>query len=90
MSIGGGGDIAQSEAMLRYVGTLGDSSLYPNDVIPRLKIDEACCLAADMDSALMPSLYLAMRPLSLGYPAEFPKADEGKAKIKCDRPWAER
>lgn len=80
MNIDGGDDICQSEAMMRYVGTLGDGSLYPE--ADRLKIDEVSCLLGDMDKAFMPCFYLGMRPAKFGYPDDFNKTDEGKAKIK--------
>ena len=71
--------------MLRYVGRLGDSKLYPRDAAKELAIDEVIGLAGDFDRAWMPCLYLGMRPATFGYPEDFTKTDEGKELVRSMR-----
>lgn len=78
MKIDGGSEIAQSGAMLRYVGSLSATPLYPADPWLRLKVDEVIGLVDDMATTLAPSLYVGMRPDVYGYPADMPQ-DEKKS-----------
>eukprot|EP00667_Euglena_gracilis_P016269 EG_transcript_17007 len=81
MTVDGAAPLAQSEAMLRYVGRLG--GLYPEDKAPA--IDEAIGLVADLARAWAPSLYIAMKPSAFGYPADFQKTEEGQRVVKAVR-----
>jgi len=63
--------LAQSGAMLRWAGTLG--GLYPIRMIP--EIEEVIGLQEDVTRALVPSLYMGMRPHLCGYPSDMPEAD---------------
>jgi len=78
MTIDGGEPIAQSEAMLRYVGRLG--GLYPPE--KALAIDEAIGLIGDLTRAWTPGFYMAMRPTMFGRPEDWQKTEEGQAAIK--------
>jgi|TARA_B110000285_G_scaffold169422_1_gene189551 glutathione S-transferase len=64
MSIDGGPYIAQSSAMLQYVGTLAPS-LCPADQF--LAVQEAIGLVDDFDRAWRPCVGLALEPEMLGY-----------------------
>lgn len=71
--------------MLRYVGRLGNGTLYPRDAAMELKIEEALGLAGDLDRAFLPGLYMSMRPVEFGFPADFPKTPEGQEQIRTAR-----
>lgn len=77
--------IAQSGAMLRHVGRLGNGSLYPRDAAAELKIEEVIGLAGDFDRAFYPSFGLSMRPLDFGFASDFPKTTEGAEQIRTTR-----
>ena len=63
-----------------------DTQLYPpTDSLKRLQIDEVIGLCTDFNRAMTPSHYMNMRPELFGYPAEFQKTEEGKAKVKTMR-----
>lgn len=70
----------QSKSMLRWVGSTCSKTLYPTDKL--LEIEEAIGLIEDMTGAWTPSMYIAMGPTKYGYPADFPKTEEGLNKIK--------
>jgi len=74
---------AQSDAILRYVATLGDGLYHPlTNALMMLKIDEVCGLMSDLSRDWTPCLYLNMgtRHMKYGYPEEWPaKADTVKA-----------
>ena len=73
-----GEELYQSGALLRYVGQMGDASLYPAATDPVLcrKIEEMLGLADDIQRAWMPALYIGMgRHTSYGHPAEWPGKD---------------
>mmetsp|Transcript_9533 Transcript_9533/g.14344 ORF Transcript_9533/g.14344 Transcript_9533/m.14344 type:complete len:224 (-) Transcript_9533:85-756(-) len=82
LSIDGGEPIAQSGAMLRHIGRLGNSSLYPRDDAKELQIDELIGLAEDFDRAFFPCLMTAMRPVAMGHPEDFAKTPEGQETIR--------
>uniref|UniRef100_A0A0G4I631 GST N-terminal domain-containing protein n=1 Tax=Chromera velia CCMP2878 TaxID=1169474 RepID=A0A0G4I631_9ALVE len=83
MKIDDGEEFAQSGAMLRWAGRLGDSSLYPvEDAKKVMEIEEVLGLCDDLSKAWGPALYISMAPQNFGYPPEFSKTDEGKAKVK--------
>jgi len=79
LTIDGGAPITQSDAMLRYAAKLG--GLEPTDMAMALKVDEALGLVGDLQRAWMPPMYMGMRPTAFGYPEDFSKTDEGKAKV---------
>lgn len=67
---GGATEIYQSGAMMRWAGTLGDGSLYPEDDRARMKIEEMLGLGDDLARAWTPGLYSGMRPETFGYTKE--------------------
>lgn len=77
--------ISQSGAMLRYVARLKSSTLYPENDVKLLEIEEVLGLADDFAKAWSPCLYLGMRPQMFGYPEDHAKTDEGQALIKSMR-----
>jgi glutathione S-transferase len=68
MTIGGGEPIAQSGGMLRYAGNL--AGLNPPEKV--LQIEEVIGLEEDMARAIMPSMYMNMKPEMFGHPADMP------------------
>jgi len=71
----------QSNAMLRWVSTLKpEKELYPAEKL--FDIEEAIGVLEDMNKSFSPCIYLAMRPQNFGYPEDFAKTTEGKAKIE--------
>lgn len=74
--------IAQSGAMLRYVGQLKSETLYPKDSAKRLVVEEILGLIDDFAKTWTPCLYLSMRPEGYGYPEGFAKTEEGAALVK--------
>lgn len=77
MQIGDGEPLAQSGAMLRYCGRL--ARLYPPSAV--LKIEEVIGLEEDIGKAVMPSIYVGMRPEMYGYPADMPKEEKTKIQM---------
>jgi hypothetical protein len=76
-------EMAQSDAMLRYVATLpGAIKLMPDDAGNQLKINEVLGVAADMDRAYLPALYVGMAPEKFGHEANSQATDAGKALTK--------
>jgi len=81
LSIDDGEMKTQSGAMIRYVGSIDPTgSLYPKDKL--YDIEEAVGLVEDMQRSWNPKLYMSMRPKNLGYPEDFAKTPEGKAKVE--------
>jgi len=71
----------QSGAMLRYVGSIDPTdTLYPKDKL--YDIEEAIGLVGDMQNSWSPMIYMSMRPKKFGYPEDFAKTPEGKAKVE--------
>ena len=66
----------------RYVGRLGDGSLYPTDPMEELRMNEILGLSGDFDRAFGPSLYLALKPSAYGLPDDYAQTDEGKEHIR--------
>ena len=66
LTLDDGTEIYQSDAMLRYVASLGGNT-YPNDVKKRLEIDVAMGVMADMYRSWGPCLYTAMMPEKYGH-----------------------
>lgn len=60
----------QSGALLRWVGSLGDGSLYPSSPLARMKVDEMIGVADDLVRSWLPSFYAGMKPEKLGYTKE--------------------
>lgn len=67
LTLPNGEEVYQSEAMLRWAGSLGDGSLYPTDLMARLKIDEIIALCGDLDRAWRPCMYIARYPEKFGH-----------------------
>ena len=83
LSIDGGEPIAQSVAMLNYVGLMGSSAgLYSTEPMRMLAIDEVIGLAGDFDKAWTPCLYIGMRPALFGYADGSEKTPEGQELVK--------
>lgn len=80
MEVDGGEMKAQSGAMLRYCGTLGNKSLYPTEKL--YEIEEALGVIGDLNNAFMPGLYMGMRPHLFGYEEGSQATDEGKKIIE--------
>jgi len=66
MKIGERSDVAESGAMLRYVGQL--AGLYPNDLL--LEIEEVIGLEEDIGRVMFPSFHIVSKPENYGYPAD--------------------
>jgi glutathione S-transferase len=77
LTLPSGEEICQSDAMLRWAGSQGDSALYPPNAERRLKIDEMLGLCGDMDRAWRPCVYLSMRPEKYGYPKDLDASQKG-------------
>lgn len=73
-----GKPIAQSMNILRIAGR--EAGLYPDSVIE--DIDETIELVSDLDRAWSTVLYVSLKPNTVGYSDDFPKTEEGKAKVK--------
>jgi glutathione S-transferase len=69
----------QSKAMLRWVGSSCSKTLYPADKL--LEVEEAIGLIEDLIGSWTPALSISMKPTKYGYPAEYPKTEEGLKKI---------
>ena len=70
--------------MLRYAATLDKSgSLYPASKM--YEIEQAIGVIGDLTRSWTPNLYIGMRPKSFGYPEDFNKTEEGKAKVASMR-----
>uniref|UniRef100_A0A7S1FT68 GST N-terminal domain-containing protein n=1 Tax=Corethron hystrix TaxID=216773 RepID=A0A7S1FT68_9STRA len=81
MIIDGGRARTESGAMLRYVASLvPEKKLVCPDKI--YEIEEAIGLIDDMRQSFMPAHYMGMRPQNFGYPGDFLKTEEGKAKVE--------
>jgi glutathione S-transferase len=78
MTLPSGEEVYQSDAMLRYVGSLGDGSLYPSDIMKRLQVDVALGMIGDLTRAWNPSMYIGMRPAFLGHDANMPVEEKDK------------
>jgi len=74
--------IAQSEAMMRYAGSLAPA-INPSAIA--LEIDEVLGLVGDFSRAWTPSLYIGMRPTQFGYPEEFKGTPDHEALVKSMR-----
>jgi glutathione S-transferase len=85
LSIDNGEPIAQSGAMLRYVGRLGNGSLSPQDPAAELNMNEIIGLSEDLDRTFGPCLYLAMKPDMFGLPADHAKTPEGQELVRSMR-----
>jgi len=74
----------QSGAMLRWVGRMGNGSLYPvDDLETFIKIEEMLNLSDDLQRAWLPSLYLGMgRHEKYGYPKEWKEKDETIKRVR--------
>eukprot|EP00756_Hemistasia_phaeocysticola_P062251 Hpha_TRINITY_DN5683_c0_g1::TRINITY_DN5683_c0_g1_i1::g.50688::m.50688/K04097/HPGDS; prostaglandin-H2 D-isomerase / glutathione transferase len=71
-----GKEYAQSGAMLRWAGKLGDGSLYPSDAESVLRIEEVMGLADDMQREWTPAFYMGLKPAKMGH---YDITDEAKA-----------
>jgi prostaglandin-H2 D-isomerase / glutathione transferase len=83
MSIDDGPPRAQSEGMLRWIGTDLCPALYPKDRL--LDVEEAMGLVLDAHEARAVSLFLNFCPEMYGHPADWNQTEEGKQMIKIMR-----
>ncbi len=75
--------VAQSFAMMRYIGRLGDGSLYPTDPEKQLEVDEIIGLFQDMGRDWAPALYIGMgRHQQFGHPTEWKERGEVAKKLR--------
>jgi hypothetical protein len=74
LTIAGAEPVAQSDAMLKYVGRLATKHkgvpLYPDGDLEQLAIDEALGLVADITTEWRVAVFIAMTPANLGHPAD--------------------
>lgn len=68
-----GKEMTQSAALLRWIASKGDGSLYPSDPDERYKVDEMVGMCDDLARDWGPSLYMGMRPTKFGYPEDMAK-----------------
>ncbi|GKY96608.1 hypothetical protein MPSEU_000620400 [Mayamaea pseudoterrestris] len=80
MTIDNGEPMAQSMALLRYVGATFSDTLYPREHL--YEIEEAMNILDDFWTYWAPCMFIGMSPQSFGYPEGFAQTDEGKEKIK--------
>ena len=81
-------EIYQSDAMLRFVGSLDTTSkLYPADSMVRLKIDEALGLIADLDRSWRPCLALGFNPQKYGHPDDLDASGKSMLLEKIRTMW---
>lgn len=90
LSIDDGEMKSQSGAQLRYVASIDPTgTLYPKDKL--FEIEECIGLIQDMQKSWSPALYISMNPASFGYPEDYSKTPEGKAKVESMRKaWVEK
>ena len=74
--------MAQSVAMLRYVGRLANNSLYPQEINQFAKVEEMIGLLGDLEKDFLPSFAIANYPASMGYAAGYQSTPEGKETIQ--------
>eukprot|EP00427_Karlodinium_veneficum_P012147 CAMPEP_0169066770 /NCGR_PEP_ID=MMETSP1015-20121227/3136_1 /TAXON_ID=342587 /ORGANISM="Karlodinium micrum, Strain CCMP2283" /LENGTH=253 /DNA_ID=CAMNT_0009125477 /DNA_START=150 /DNA_END=909 /DNA_ORIENTATION=+ len=73
----------QSGAMLRWVGSLGDGSLYPLQDAAKLRvIEEMLGVSDDLQRAWSPALIMGMSHTVFGYPEEWPEKDTTVKKLR--------
>jgi len=65
-----GVEYAQSGAILRWAGGLGDGSLYPSGMAERMKVEEMLGVSDDLQRAWTPAFYMSMKPEQFGYTKE--------------------
>ena len=81
MTLPDGTEVYQSDAMLRYVGAMGDGSLYPQDAERRLEIDSALGVLGDLSRSWRPCLSVGFSPQNHGHAADL-DPDAKKAILK--------
>lgn len=73
-----GVEMYQSDAMLKWIGRMGDGALFPcDDPAMLFKIEEMLGLGGDFSRAWMPCLYIGMRHTAYGHPEKW----DDKAKV---------
>lgn len=77
----------QSDAMLRWAGSLGDSSLYPRASDEAFKIDEAMGLVADLERSWRPCLSVGFTPEKYGHPADLSPEERGALAKSIRQAW---
>lgn len=91
MKLPDGMEIAQSPAMLRWVGLSYESalggSLYPQDIPSMLQIEETIGLIDDYSRSLQPCVYISMRPEMYGYPEDMDSVKKGELIIRLREKW---
>jgi glutathione S-transferase len=77
--------MAQSCAILRYVGSCGNGKALPTDPLDRFKVDEALELCVEFGIAWGPCLYMFWTPEKYGFENGYGDTEEGKARRKAMR-----
>jgi len=74
--------VTQSTAMCKCAGMFSKDGcpLVPTDPVTQLQMEVMLGFLDDDAKAFTPGLYMGMDPTKYGYPADFQKTDEGKAK----------
>mmetsp|Transcript_44354 Transcript_44354/g.118353 ORF Transcript_44354/g.118353 Transcript_44354/m.118353 type:complete len:221 (+) Transcript_44354:65-727(+) len=80
LSIDGKAPVAQSGAILRYIGRIAD--LYPSDADKALEVDEVIGLDEDLMRSMGPSFTIARAPQALGHAADLPEEDRKALQVK--------
>uniref|UniRef100_A0A7S1IXQ5 Glutathione transferase n=1 Tax=Eutreptiella gymnastica TaxID=73025 RepID=A0A7S1IXQ5_9EUGL len=74
-----GEEMAQSPAMLRWVGrTCGDGSLYPTDPQAQFEVEAMLALSDDLARAWAPCLYLSFSPWKYGHAEDISPEAKGE------------
>lgn len=74
--------IAQSDAILRYAGSVGEGKLVPQDLKEQAKVNEALGVLEDLFRSALGRFFLARDPTAFGHEDEVKESEEGKAMIK--------
>lgn len=82
LSIDGKEALSDSSAILRYIGRISNSSLYPLDVDSFAAVEEVLSVASDYDNRFSLCLELSLKPELHCYEKDFPKTPEGADYIK--------
>eukprot|EP00980_Cylindrotheca_fusiformis_P023925 scaffold11212_cov121-Cylindrotheca_fusiformis.AAC.4 len=84
LTIDGGEMKAQSGAQIRYAGSIDPTgTLYPKEKL--YEIEEYIGLVQDLQKAWTPAFYMGGKPSTFGYPEDYAKTPEGKAKVESMR-----
>jgi prostaglandin-H2 D-isomerase / glutathione transferase len=83
ITVDGGPMLAQSGAILRWIGREVSPSLYPANKMS--EVDEALGLVQDMEDSWAPCLFMNMFPTKYGHAEGFEKTEQCKEAVKAMR-----